>query len=274
MGKWMGPEMADMIRELYDAGFREDMIAERCNIPLNKVRRAITIRDSYSGRTSETYVRKPRGFKPKVDYEALRLIASTEYHTLEDLGKRFGVTRERIRQILAGMTYDRKRINRKPPPPINVVSEFLRWVGGAFNPDDRCVSWRGPCSHDGIPRVYIGNGKSNSARNFIFRLYGGFLVANSTAFNTCETGLCVNPYHMDTSLNRNIRNAPQVSYAKRPCHFRKLNENSVTQIKAQLMSGERARSIAPRYGVRYGSILNIRRGHTWRHVPWPGEETQ
>ena len=84
--------------------------------------------------------------------------------------------------------------------------------------------------------------------------------------HTCDNAPCYNPAHLyEGTQKQNMRDKYQRSDPGR-CG-RRLTEDVVREIIAQLRAGLSQPKIASQFGVSIPTISMIKNGHTWKHIP-------
>lgn len=76
-------------------------------------------------------------------------------------------------------------------------------------------------------------------------------------------------HNFGKSVPESVKQKCRDSYRGAQCHLAKLDDEKVTFIKAAILRGDNGAELARRYGVARTQISLIKRGLTWRHVPWP-----
>lgn len=54
----------------------------------------------------------------------------------------------------------------------------------------------------------------------------------------------------------------------------KITEDEAAEVKAMIVAGTRVRDIESRTGVSKSTIVKIKRGESWKHVPWPQRQKE
>lgn len=135
-----------------------------------------------------------------------------EGHTLQQAGDKFGVSRERIRQILVKLGVTDRQTWKLPPPerPPKMTHELYKarafarfWANIDITADpDECWEWQG-LTHKlaGYPRVSGGEKlpwrEDRGVRGQVlawYRIHG--MEPTGWIMNTCRNQKCLNPNHL------------------------------------------------------------------------------
>ncbi len=200
--------------------------------------------------------------------------------TLEDVGQIFGITRERVRQILVANEITERRQwappKPEPIPPLTEAQIVLRsrarfWtkVNITTNPDE-CWEWMYPFTSD-YPRYNLIKGRNNyhsgDAHRIAWILTHGY--PKQWVLHKCNNPACVNPNHLyegtpaDNVRDRELAgNGPSVN----PKAKRRLTAAQVLTVKEMLAMGIKQREIATHFNIGVSTINRIHTGKAWNNT--------
>lgn len=153
---------------------------------------------------------------PEKDFPKIVYLYISTDKTLDEIGKEYGVTRERIRQIIS-MFGD---VHKLPKPKISKedkdkfrenkrIRDF--WSKVSVGEDDECWEWQG------YKRSITGYGAANrklesSAHRASYKLTYGSIPDGMWVLHKCDNPPCCNPNHLylgdakDNAVDRETRN--------------------------------------------------------------------
>ncbi len=124
-------------------------------------------------------------------------------------------------------------------------------------------------SDAGYPQVRRDGKTVRISRYILFRTYG-VQPPSICSRHTCDNPRCINPRHIipgtqiDNVRDRAVRGRSALAESYPTT---KLNVTLASEIKQLMRDGVGLHKIAPRYGVSYGTIRNIKIGRTWKYAP-------
>lgn len=139
-------------------------------------------------------------------------------------------------------------------------------------PNTGCWLWLGGIAGGtGYPTVRNGNGNAGAHRLMASLVYGP-IPPGMDACHRCDVRACVNPQHLFLGTRReNLADMRRKGRANDPKGVRhpkaKLTEESVHEIRAALARGVSSVVLGVQYGVAKNSILSIKSGRNWKHLP-------
>lgn len=130
--------------------------------------------------------------------------------------------------------------------------------------DSECWSWLGACFRDGYGVCHVGR-QTFRAHRVAWQLANGRSPAGVVR-HRCDNPICVNPSHLVVGTHaKNVED--RVSRGRSAVGERNGRHVLTTKdVLAIRSSGQTSRALAVLYGVYYDTILDIRRGRTWRHL--------
>lgn len=138
---------------------------------------------------------------------------------------------------------------------------------------DECWPWKAAFNEHGYgvmrPDTTRRNGPTVKAHRVSAQL-AGMQIDGMKVLHSCDNPPCVNPAHLRPGTmkensadmvgrGRNQRGSEKVEA--------KLTEADVQEIRRRVRAGEMQRLIAADFGVSQGTISDIKRGRSWRHLP-------
>lgn len=130
-----------------------------------------------------------------------------------------------------------------------------------------CWMWSGRTDDDGYGVISV-NRKNRRAHRVAFEMHHGRAPVGFV-LHSCDEPGCVNPGHLREGSNVDnmtdmVARGRSLSGERNP--RARLRRADVDAIRADLSSGQSARSLARRYGVSPTHICRIRDGVQWREV--------
>lgn len=129
-----------------------------------------------------------------------------------------------------------------------------------------CWLWKGTI--DGLYGVFTFKRVCYRAHRASHILFKGPIPEGAVVMHSCDNPPCVNPDHL--SAGTQLENMLDMKMKDRRGQL--LTAPDVIEIKYALCTphlGNSPRKIAAKYGTSQGTILGIRDGRTWTHIPWP-----
>lgn len=131
-----------------------------------------------------------------------------------------------------------------------------------------CWKWRGSANTSGYGLMKY-QGKGQSAHRVSYKVFNGPIPDGLHILHACDHPWCVNPAHLRAGTaveNRADCKARGRLNVKRGSEngWSKLTEENVLEIRTAKVT---AKMLAEKFGLNEGSVHNIRRGQTWKHVP-------
>lgn len=129
-----------------------------------------------------------------------------------------------------------------------------------------CIEWTG-YAIDGYGSLRI-DGRQALAHRVSYIESVGPIAPGLCVCHRCDNRRCINPAHLFLGTNRdNIDDMISKGRQRRPCGEKNPRSKiTETQAKEILFSTSPAKTAAKSYGLSPGSIRQIRRGDTWRHL--------
>lgn len=148
--------------------------------------------------------------------------------------------------------------------------------------EDGCWYWTGNWnSFNGYGKIMVKR-KYLKAHRFSYIVFKGEIPDGLKVLHSCDNKLCVNPDHLEAGTQKqNIldmykrkRRVPYVFRVKRGSEVKlsKLNEEKALKIKQLLSDNKSVREICELFGVKESTIRAIKKGQTWKHVSFAGEQ--
>lgn len=164
------------------------------------------------------------------------------------------------------------KVKYNPLPTLFGVEIQKFWDLVAIQGPDDCWLWMGsrqsrsnPDRCYGIFNTSNGRWRAHRIAYFIHTEYdpGRLYVCHS-----CDTPLCVNPQHLwlGTALDNYLDRVAKGRASNKGALKVKLTLDKVVQIRAFLAAGKSQSEIAELYDVHRGTIGNIQRGISWKHI--------
>lgn len=190
--------------------------------------------------------------------------------TLQEVGDQYGLTRERVRQILCKNNVKDRRLWKKPEPPKFVPltdeqflarqkARFWTYVNITTNPDE-CWNWLRPStSIHPYPRYSSGFRKSQRTSD-IHRLAYEYTYGKPTKWvlHKCDNPRCANPNHLYEGTAKN--NAQDRERNRNKNGRRRLTWTEAEVIRQQIASGSDVNVVAAAFRVCNSTVYRISKG--------------
>lgn len=171
---------------------------------------------------------------------------------------------------------------RKGPKPW--LTEREKFFGKAIRTPNGCWEWRGCCMKRNGYGTHLARRKQDVAHRWSYVFTFGEIPKGMHVCHSCDNPKCVNPDHL--WLGTQWDNLHDMRLKKRDMdsvcphtHARgsnvgrsRLTEGKVFQLRRIHLKGVQARRIADWVKMDYSGILNMLRGDSWAHVPFPRHE--
>lgn len=129
------------------------------------------------------------------------------------------------------------------------------------DPATGCINWTGQAFKTGYGKLTV-DGRTRLAHRTAFELERGPIPEGLNVLHRCDNPRCINVEHhflgtlADNSHDRNLKD-------------RQASVLSREQVLAILVDPRPHGPVAADYGVGYRTIMDIRHGRVWKHVPRP-----
>lgn len=135
---------------------------------------------------------------------------------------------------------------------------------------DACWIWTGARRNGGYGNIRV-NGKRLPASRLSWILHNGEIPDGYQVCHKCDNPPCCNPLHLFLGTPRDnvhdmISKGRQATGKAVASHSR-LTEDQVREIRRHIASGKGLRHIGRMYGISCSSVIKIRDGITWKHLP-------
>lgn len=230
---------------------------------------------------------KHTGGKPKKkasERDLAVLAMYLENHTLEEVGQQFGITRERVRQVVNKLGVDTRKQNGvliKPFTPSNkgLTTRQRFWAQVDISSEDSCWNWKGQSLTNGYGIFGVFRGKERYAHRIAYLFTHG-KSAPDFVLHSCDNPACCNPKHLRNGTQAD--NVEDRENRKRSAHFRPewkariaqlvrasravLSVEQVKQVKVRLRNGEKPSAISKDLPVTVRAIQAIKYGQSWKDI--------
>lgn len=136
---------------------------------------------------------------------------------------------------------------------------------------DSCWEWTGCIQSAGYGSIRV-NGRTVQAHRLSVELHNGRTLSPSELVcHRCDNRKCVNPSHLwvgSAGMNNADRHEKGRSRGARlPGATNPMSKLTDDDIRAIRSLSTNLKETARRYGISFQTVSNIRRRHTWKHVP-------
>lgn len=145
-----------------------------------------------------------------------------ENHTLEEVSEKYGMTRERVRQIINLMGYQPRRSTNITRETLSIDRKFrlssaqLFWSGVSISDPDKCWEWQGARFDSGYGRVGFGYLNRYFQLRYCHRIAYAFAhrkIPKLNILHSCDNPPCCNPNHLREGTQAdNIRDLMERHY--------------------------------------------------------------
>lgn len=139
--------------------------------------------------------------------------------------------------------------------------ECWEWQGGIDPPN--CDTCKGYGFFAGFAGLKVG------AHRFAYELVIGKIPPKRVVRHSCDNPPCCNPAHLlvGTQADNMADRMTAGKYQRGSTHYAaKLTEDSVREIRRRWAAGETQADLAREFGIKQGTISNVVRGYSWKHV--------
>jgi hypothetical protein len=139
-------------------------------------------------------------------------------------------------------------------------------------PNGGCWIWVGAYQTTGYGRWTTQRAKHRYAHRVAYEMYRGPIPDGLCVLHNCPGGdnpACVNPEHM--FLGTRAENQADMAHKGRSIRGEKrpnakLTAADVMEVRAGLANGTPSRELAARFGVTRGTINDVGRRYSWKHL--------
>lgn len=149
--------------------------------------------------------------------------------------------------------------------PVPIAERIM--LNSTPEPNSGCWLWdKSVNKRTGYGQIGIGSHSMALAHRASYEAFKGPLSRADHVLHKCDVRSCVNPDHLfigthDDNMQDRQAKGRQAKGERVACA--KLKEADVAEI---IKSPLGSRRLARLYGVNKSTILDVRRGHTWKHV--------
>ena len=147
-----------------------------------------------------------------------------------------------------------------------------KWISDSKN---ECWLWTDKLEHSGYGKMRYKN-LIIKAHRAAYEIFFGKIPHGLSVLHRCDVRSCVNPKHLFLGTQQD--NMDDMKIKGRERHQQgecvgtaKLSGLMINEIR---MSSDTHKNLAEKYSVSRASIHNIKKGKSWKHVPWPCESSQ
>lgn len=132
---------------------------------------------------------------------------------------------------------------------------------------EECWEWRGGLRGKGYGTIWIG--RSLLAHRMAYEFFVGPLLPGQIVMHSCDNMKCVNPKHLRAGTShdnhRDMMAKGRGGYGERHANA-KLTRADARQVRELSAEGWSDRKLAARFGVRKGTIFDIKSGRSWKEA--------
>lgn len=162
--------------------------------------------------------------------------------------------------VTAGETIPLKRPSTGATKGMNVAGRLA--YHSETDPETGCRNWTGTMfKRSGYGRITI-DGKGRLAHRAAYEVANGAIPDGAQVLHRCDNRRCINTDH-------HFLGDHAVNMADRNHKDRQASQLTREQVVAILADARPHGELAAEYGVGYETVLNIRGGRKWTHVPRP-----
>ena len=140
---------------------------------------------------------------------------------------------------------------------------------------DDCLMWPYFCDHNGYAKISLDGVQKFACRVACTIVHGEPPTPKHQAAHSCGKGRqgCVNPRHLrwatakENAADKKLHGTHRTAFpdeARAACTT--LTPDQVQRIRVDRRKGH---VLAKEYGVSYFTIWDIRKGRSWKQLPWP-----
>lgn len=134
-----------------------------------------------------------------------------------------------------------------------------------------CWLWQGALDESGYGIKYFeaaGKTIKQPAHRFYWEVFNNQkLPEEAICLHRCDVRNCVNPEHLEIgTVADNVRDMVRKGRMYRAGSTRKLNEELVAQIRADLAAGATKSALSRKHGVTRRTLREIELREIWKHV--------
>lgn len=188
------PEEIVEIAQKYKQGASLNALGEQYNVAASTIRKWI-LKSGTKTRGRGKHRRPDR----VIEIDEMRRLRFEEEYTIEEIGMLYGITRERIRQLIGNTGWFRRE--KRKTPYRNVKKQALLWLENRKknDPFDECWIWPfGVHPKFGFGRYNDSddNNYTKYAHRLAYEYFFGEIPKYAWVQHTCNNKLCCNPDHL------------------------------------------------------------------------------